>query len=131
MGRHIKARELVVLKLKRKFMLNMGRGSNYFKNLRDTDLQHLLISSMSRYQKKVMVLLARRKNKTLRSFSQHQLEKSAWSGPWLAARQKELSHQLRPEESYNRSYYQTSSTTSSGALTAPHYLNLRGSSNWR
>lgn len=68
MGRHIKARELVVLKLKRKFMLNMGRGSNYFKNLRDTDLQHLLISSISRYQKKVMVLLARRKNKTLKFF---------------------------------------------------------------
>lgn len=68
MGRHIKARDLTVLKLKRKFMLNMGSGSNYLKNLRDTDLQHLFISSMSRYQKKVMVLLARSKNKTLKFF---------------------------------------------------------------
>lgn len=52
MGRHItNSREHAVLKLKRKFALNMGRGNNYLKNLKDTDLQHLLISSMSRYQK--------------------------------------------------------------------------------
>lgn len=43
MGKHINAREHAVLKPKRKFTLNMERGSNYLKNLKDTDLLHLLI----------------------------------------------------------------------------------------
>lgn len=64
----------------------MGRGHNYFKNLRDIDLQHLLISSMSR--RKSWHYWPEGKTRPSSSFSQYQLVKTAWSGPWLAAGQK-------------------------------------------
>lgn len=77
-----------MLKIKRKFMLNMGRGSNYFKNLRDTNLQHLLISSVSRYHKKAMALLARRKTKTPKFFPPAPARKVILVRPLVSCRSK-------------------------------------------